>query len=68
MGDAINGEEKQKSSSIENPKMCLQMKVLQKEQIDAKVKSLSEVSHKLAEAMYKKEQGGATGEQPKTKE
>ena len=29
-----------------------------KEQIDAKVKTLTEASHKLAEAMYKKEQGG----------
>ncbi len=32
-----------------------------KEQIDAKVKTLTEASHKLAEAMYKKEQGGAAG-------
>lgn len=30
-----------------------------KEQIDEKLKKLTEVSHKLAEAMYKKEQGGA---------
>ena len=29
-----------------------------KEQIDEKVKDLTEKSHKLAEAMYKKEQGG----------
>ena len=27
--------------------------------IDEKLKKLTEVSHKLAEAMYKKEQGGA---------
>ena len=33
-----------------------------KEEIDEKLKALTEVSHKLAEAMYKKEQGGA--EQP----
>jgi len=33
-----------------------------KEQIEEKVKKLTEVSHKLAEAMYKKE-GGAQGEQ-----
>lgn len=41
-----------------------------KEEIDAKVKSLSEASHKLAEAMYKKDQseaGAAGGEKPKTK-
>ncbi len=30
-----------------------------KEQIEEKLKALTEVSHKLAEAMYKKEQGGA---------
>jgi len=36
-----------------------------KEQIDEKVKTLTEKSHKLAEAMYKKEQGGAQqGAQP----
>ncbi len=32
-----------------------------KEQIDEAVKKLTEVSHKLAEAMYKKEQGGEAG-------
>ena len=32
-----------------------------KEALDEKVKKLTEVSHKLAEAMYAKEQGGATG-------
>ena len=32
-----------------------------KEQIDDAVKKLTEVSHKLAEAMYAKEQGGAAG-------
>ncbi len=35
-----------------------------KEQIEEKLKTLTEASHKLAEAMYKKEQGGAAGEQP----
>ncbi len=41
-----------------------------KEQIDEKVKSLTEKSHKLAEAMYAKEQqgqGGAQGAQPNQK-
>jgi molecular chaperone DnaK len=32
-----------------------------KEALDEKVKKLTEVSHKLAEAMYTKEQGGAAG-------
>ncbi|MFK2823899.1 molecular chaperone DnaK [Arcobacter sp. YIC-80] len=41
-----------------------------KEQIEEKVKALTEVSHKLAEAMYAKEQqaqGGAQGAQPNQK-
>ena len=41
-----------------------------KEQIDEKVKALTEKSHKLAEAMYKKEQesqGGQAGAQPNAK-
>jgi len=35
-----------------------------KEQIDEKMKALTEASHKLAEAMYAKEQGGAAGANP----
>jgi hypothetical protein len=31
---------------------------ISKDELDAKVKTLTETSHKLAEAMYKKEQGG----------
>ncbi|RXJ66642.1 molecular chaperone DnaK [Halarcobacter ebronensis] len=38
-----------------------------KEQIDEKVKSLTEKSHKLAEAMYKKEQGAQGEAQPNQK-
>ena len=37
-----------------------------KEEIDEKLKKLTEVSHKLAEAMYKKEQGGAAQGQADT--
>jgi molecular chaperone DnaK len=36
-----------------------------KEQIEEKVKVLTEKSHKLAEAMYAKEQGGANPEAKK---
>jgi len=36
-----------------------------KEQIEEKVKALTEKSHKLAEAMYAKEQGGANPEAKK---
>lgn len=39
-----------------------------KEQIDAKVKALSEASHKLAEAMYKKDENAAGGEKSKKKD
>ena len=38
-----------------------------KEQIDESVKKLTEVSHKLAEAMYKKEQGGDAGQADQAK-
>jgi len=38
-----------------------------KEQIDETVKKLTEVSHKLAEAMYKKEQGGDAGQAAQAK-
>ncbi len=38
-----------------------------KEQIDESVKKLTEVSHKLAEAMYKKEQGGEAGQADQSK-
>ena len=38
-----------------------------KEQIEEKVKTLSEASHKLAEAMYKKEGGEQAGAQPNQK-
>jgi molecular chaperone DnaK len=37
---------------------------ISKETLDEKVKKLTEVSHKLAEAMYAKEQGGAAQGQP----
>ena len=38
-----------------------------KEEIEEKVKSLTEKSHKLAEAMYKKEGGDQAGAQPNPK-
>ncbi|MBT3280207.1 MAG: molecular chaperone DnaK [Campylobacteraceae bacterium] len=38
-----------------------------KEQIDESLKKLTEVSHKLAEAMYKKEQGGEAGQADQAK-
>ena len=37
---------------------ALKNDAISKDELDAKVKTLTETSHKLAEAMYKKEQGG----------
>lgn len=71
MGDAISAEEKTKiEAELKALKEVLANDSATKEQIDAKVKSLSEASHKLAEAMYKKDQGeagAASGEKPKAK-
>jgi len=71
MGDAISAEEKAKiETELKALKDVLANESATKEQIDAKVKSLSEASHKLAEAMYKKDQGeagNAGGEKPKAK-
>ncbi|MFY4754448.1 molecular chaperone DnaK, partial [Aliarcobacter butzleri] len=38
-----------------------------KEQIEEKLKTLTDKTHKLAEAMYKKEQGEQAGAQPNQK-
>ena len=71
MGEAISAEEKAKiETELKALKEVLANEGATKEQIDAKVKSLSEASHKLAEAMYKKDQGAAGaagGEKPKAK-
>jgi len=71
MGDAISAEEKAKiETELKALKDVLTNESATKEEIDAKVKSLSEASHKLAEAMYKKDQGeagAAGGEKPKAK-
>lgn len=71
MGDAISAEDKAKiETELKALKEVLANESATKEQIDAKVKSLSEASHKLAEAMYKKDQGeagAAGGEKPKAK-
>ncbi len=66
MGDAISAEEKAKiEAALKELNDVLANESASKEEIDAKVKSLSEASHKLAEAMYKKDQGeaGAAGEE-----
>ncbi|NPA29332.1 MAG: molecular chaperone DnaK [Epsilonproteobacteria bacterium] len=59
VGDALDAAEKEKvQAAVDALKETLKDDNATKEQIDEKVKALTEVSHKLAEAMYKKEQGG----------
>ncbi|MCK9256864.1 MAG: molecular chaperone DnaK [Sulfurospirillaceae bacterium] len=60
IGDAISAEDKSTIESALNAlKETLKDENATKEQIDEKVKALTEASHKLAEAMYKKDQDGA---------
>ena len=67
-GDAVSAEEKGKiETAVADLKELLAKEDATKEQIDEKVKVLTEASHKLAEAMYKKQQEGQGGEQPKQK-
>ena len=62
VGDAISAEERaQIESALNDLKAVLKDENATKEQIEAKVQALTQVSHKLAEAMYKKEQGGTAG-------
>lgn len=70
MGDSIDASEKEKiEAALKELKDTLANDNATKEDIDAKVKALSEASHKLAEAMYKKDQNGAASgaEKPNAK-
>ncbi len=61
MKDKLDSSEAEKiQKAIDELKETLKDENASKEQIDEKVKALTEVSHKLAEAMYAKE-GGAQG-------
>ncbi len=61
MGDKIDAADKEKIEAAANDlKETLKNDSASKEDIDAKVKVLTEASHKLAEAMYAKD-GGADG-------
>ncbi len=63
LGDKVSADDKAKIEGIINElKELLKKEDVTKEQIDAKVKELSDASHKLAEAAYQKEQGAAGGE------
>ncbi len=60
VGDKIDQAEKDKvQAALDTLKETLKNENVTKEQIDEKVKTLTEVSHKLAEAMYKKDESGA---------
>ncbi len=57
IGDSINPEDKELiETKLKELKDVLADESATKEQIDEKVKSLTEASHKLAEAMYKKDE------------
>ncbi len=61
VGDKISAEERGKVEAVLNElKELLKNENVTKEQIDAKVQELTQVSHKLAEAMYKKDQGAGS--------
>ena len=63
LGDKIPAEDKANiEKALNELKDTLKDENASKEQIDAKVKALSEASHKLAEAMYKKDGANASGE------
>ncbi|QOY55186.1 molecular chaperone DnaK [Candidatus Sulfurimonas marisnigri] len=64
IGDKIDAEEKAKiEAAVTDLKDTLKDESATKEQIEEKVKVLTEASHKMAEQMYKKEEeGGEAGE------
>ncbi|CUU85615.1 molecular chaperone DnaK [Campylobacter hyointestinalis] len=69
MGEKIPAEDRAKiEAALNDLKEILKDENTSKEQIDVKVKALSEVSHKLAEAMYKEQNAGATGGEQKKKD
>ncbi len=64
VGDKISADEKAKVEKVLGElKELLKKEDVTKEEIDAKVQELTQVSHKLAEAMYKQDQGAGTGAQ-----
>ncbi len=68
IGDKISAEEKVKiESAITELKDTLKDTDSTKEQIEAKVKTLTEASHKMAEQMYKKDDGAAQADEQKKK-
>ena len=63
MGDKISEEDKSKiETAAKELKETLKDQNATKEQIEEKVKALTEASHKMAEHMYGQQQGGAASE------
>jgi molecular chaperone DnaK len=63
MGESISAEDKENiEAKLKELKDVLANDNATKEQIDEKVKALTEASHKLAEAMYKKDEAGKTAD------
>jgi molecular chaperone DnaK len=68
IGDKISAEEKAKiEAAIADLKDTLKDTNSTKEQIEAKVKTLTEASHKMAEQMYKKDDASAQADESKKK-
>ncbi len=68
IGDAISADDKANiEKALNELKETLKNESATKEEIEAKVKTLTEASHKLAEAMYKKDEKAKGAEQPKEK-
>ncbi|TLD87881.1 molecular chaperone DnaK [Helicobacter sp. MIT 05-5294] len=66
MKDKIDASEAEKiQAAISSLQETLKNENATKEEIDAKVKALTEASHKLAEAMYKKDENAQGGAQSK---
>ncbi|MDA7818128.1 molecular chaperone DnaK [Sulfurimonas sp.] len=68
MGEKLEAEEKAKiEAAITDLKDTLKDESATKEQIEEKVKVLTEASHKMAEQMYKDKEGGEQGEADQAK-
>ena len=66
LGDKLDAEEKEKiQSAITDLQEVLKNADATKEQIEEKVKVLTEASHKMAEQMYKKDEGGEAAQSAK---
>ncbi|MDR1285721.1 MAG: molecular chaperone DnaK [Campylobacteraceae bacterium] len=62
LGENISADDKAKiEKALNDLKETLKNESASKDEIDAKVKDLTDVSHKLAEEIYKKEQGANNG-------